>query len=75
MYDDGKVWELIYDGDDDASSTSWHLLHDVKFDMEKTSYMLFVIALHPENDNMIFILHGFDIYEYEIGSNKCWESF
>lgn len=68
-----KVWELIYDDDDydDDASPYWLLMHDVKMDMEKKCQGLFVIAFHRENGDVIFLLNGFDIYQYEIGSNKC----
>lgn len=77
-----KVWELIYNEDynngGDNSSTSWLLVHDVKVDKEKTEggQKLHVIAFHPENGDVIFLLRGADVYKYEIGSNKCekvWE--
>lgn len=53
-----KVWELIYnneDDDDDASHTSWLLVHDLDVDMEKTGRKLSVIAFHLEIGDVIFV--------------------
>lgn len=50
---------------------SWRLVHDVEVDFVETGWhRLQVIAFHPENGHVIFLLHGFDIYRYEIRSNK-----
>ncbi|EXB94760.1 hypothetical protein L484_003325 [Morus notabilis] len=70
-----KVWELIYsDHDDNASSNFWLLVHDVKVNMKNT-FRHVIIAFHPENGDVIFLLNDFDIYQYEIGSNKFEKVF
>lgn len=40
--------------------------------MENTFCWLFVSAFHPEDGDVIFLLDGFDIYQYETGS-KVWQ--
>ncbi|PON51572.1 hypothetical protein PanWU01x14_215090 [Parasponia andersonii] len=74
-----KIWELNYDNnfnydnsdddddDDDGSSRMWTLVHDVRVKkwIDRRQH---VIAFHPENGNVIFLLFNCrHIYQYDIG--------
>ena len=59
-----KVWEFNEDGED-----SWLLVNDVVLKRE-TAIMSFVLALHPSNGDVIFVVCDQEIYQYEIGKDK-----
>ncbi|PON32266.1 F-box domain containing protein, partial [Parasponia andersonii] len=66
-----KVWELNCDNnasyDDDGSSKRWTLVHDVRV-KKWIDKRQFVIAFHPENGNVLYLLFNrLHIYQYDIG--------
>ncbi|PON65812.1 hypothetical protein TorRG33x02_269880 [Trema orientale] len=71
-----KVWELNYDNNsnnynnsdnDDGTSRMWALVHHVRV-KKWIDERQHVIAFHPENGNVIFLLFNRrDIYQYDIG--------
>ncbi|GMN63157.1 hypothetical protein TIFTF001_032237 [Ficus carica] len=67
-----KAWEL---DDDDHNNDSWNLVHDVGFKRNDESVVLFLVALHPEDGNVVFLTStngGYDcrhIFRYKIGSD------
>ncbi|PON93302.1 hypothetical protein TorRG33x02_108730 [Trema orientale] len=62
-----KIWEL----NDNNSGGDWLLVHHVRLTSAKT-YKTRVAAFHPNNGNVIFMLHNSEreIYRYEIGEEK-----
>ncbi|PON95614.1 F-box domain containing protein, partial [Trema orientale] len=70
-----KVWELNYNyvddcNDNDGFSWTWTLVHNVEV-KDRHKLRLFVIAFHPNNGNVIFLLRGYrHIYQYDIVEGK-----
>ncbi|KAF4351172.1 hypothetical protein F8388_024203 [Cannabis sativa] len=69
-----KVWELNYDNNngDDGKTTSWSLVHDFEKRGIPFKYKYVVVmAFHPTNDNVLFILFdNIHVYQYEIREEK-----
>ncbi|PON90713.1 F-box domain containing protein [Trema orientale] len=62
-----KVWEL--NCDKDGVFTSWLLMHNVSFKRPKTDKIA-VIAFHPNDGDVVFMVRNHNIYKYEIEEDK-----
>ncbi|GMN59891.1 hypothetical protein TIFTF001_028986 [Ficus carica] len=67
-----KAWELV----DDHRNASWDLVHHVRFKRSDKSVLLFLVALHPDDGDAVFLTSGNngetecqDLFQYKIGSD------
>ncbi|GMN27027.1 hypothetical protein TIFTF001_049332 [Ficus carica] len=67
-----KAWELV----DDHRNASWDLVHHVHFKRTDKSVLLFLVALHPDDGDAVFLTSGTngktkcqDLFQYKIGSD------
>ncbi|KAM6555819.1 hypothetical protein CsatB_002838 [Cannabis sativa] len=69
-----KVWELNYDNNngDDGKTSSWCLVHDFeKSGIGFNSKYVVVMAFHPTNGDVLFILFdNIHVYQYDIREDK-----
>ncbi|KAL5563953.1 hypothetical protein UlMin_033700 [Ulmus minor] len=63
-----KVWELReYDQN---AQTSWSLVHNVALEIGLPLPWIFVLALHPSNTNIVFLLWNDEVFQYDISERK-----
>ncbi|XP_060963774.1 uncharacterized protein LOC133033170 isoform X1 [Cannabis sativa] len=69
-----KVWELNYDNNngDDGKTSSWSLVHEFeKRGIGFKSKYVVVMAFHPTNGDVLFILFdNIHVYQYDIREDK-----
>ncbi|PON86939.1 F-box domain containing protein [Trema orientale] len=70
VFFDVKVWELGYDDDD--GFPFWILVRKFSLKRENTN-MMTVLAFHPNNEDVIFVLCDHQFCRYEIGKRKFEE--